>query len=182
MKIAGKLAPALALATVLVSPFAQAALGDSLFATGDNVVVRFEGSDARYDSLISVNGSTEFFPNHATLVGTEWDLGSFAAGTAIDVVLHVLNTGAMFHTGSGGANVDGIPHAMVSTDTSGRTFVSFEDIVGGGDRDYNDHMFSFIGVTTVSAVPEPSSLMLTLAGLGVLGFLLSRTRRRNDDA
>ncbi len=181
MKIAGKLAPALALAAVLVSPLAQAALGDSLFATGDDVIIRFEGSDARYDSLISVNGSAEIFPNHATLVGTEWDLGSFAAGTAIDVVLRVLNTGALFHTGSGAANIDGLAHAMVTTDTSGRTFVSFEDIVGGGDHDYNDHMFSFIGVSTVSAIPEPSSLLLTLAGLGVLGFLLSRNRR-NDDA
>lgn len=174
MKFTGRLAPALALAAILAAPQAQAALGDSLYASGGDVVIRFEGSDAGYDSLISVNGSAEIFPNHATLIGTEWDLGSFAAGTYIDVVLRVLNTGAMFHSGSGAANVDGLAHALVNTDPSGRTFVSFEDLVGGGDQDYNDHMFSFTGV---SAIPEPSSLALTLAGMGVLGFLFLRNRR-----
>jgi hypothetical protein len=175
MSFAGKFAPALALAASLFLPQAHAALGDSLVASGGNVIIRFEGSDAGYDSRIRVNGSAEIFPNHATLVGTEWDLGSFAAGTAIDVALHVLNTGAVFHSGSGAGNPDGQAHAWVTTDATGRTFVSFEDLVGGGDRDYNDHMFSFLGVT--SPVPEPTSIALLLAGLGVLGFLLSRMRR-----
>jgi hypothetical protein len=150
-------------------------LGAELYATGGDVVLRFEGSDAGYDSLISVNGSAELFPNHSTAVGTEFNLGNFAAGTALDVVLHVLTTSQFFHTGPGALNVDGLPHAVVSL-VGGRTLVSFEDKVGGGDNDYNDHSFSFTNVG-VTAVPEPSAMALTLAGLGVLGFVGTRRRK-----
>ena len=150
-------------------------LGAELYATGGDITVRFEGSSAGYDSLIAVNGSPEFFPNHTTAVGTEFSLGSYAAGTALDVVLHVLNTSQFFHSGAGAQNVDGLPHALVNQ-TNGRTYVSFEDIVGGGDKDYNDHRFSFTNVS-VTAVPEASTMALMLAGMGVLGFLGTRRRR-----
>ena len=150
-------------------------LGADLYATGGDITVRFEGSSAGYDSLIAVNGSSEFFPNHSTAVGTEFNLGNYAAGTALDVVLHVLNTSQFFHSGLGALNIDSLPHAMVSQ-SAGRTFVSFEDIVGGGDKDYNDHRFSFTNVS-VTAVPEASTMALMLAGMGVLGFLGTRRRK-----
>jgi hypothetical protein len=151
-------------------------LGAELFATGGDITVRFEGSSAGYDSLISVNGGPQIFPNHTTGFGTEVNLGNFAAGTALDVVLHVLTTGLQFHSGAGALNIDAMPHALVNQ-TAGRTYVSFEDIAGGGDKDYNDHKFSFTNVS-VTAVPEASTVAMMLAGLGVLGFL--GTRRRKD--
>lgn len=163
------------LAAALAAPQAHAALGDSLFASGGEVEMRFEGSNARYDSLISVNGPPEIFPNHTTPVGTSLSIGSFDTGTRLDVVLHVLNTGQLFHTGPGDLNADGLPHALV-TQTDNRTFVSFEDIAGGGDRDYNDHMFSFTNVQT-TVVPEPSVYALMLAGLAAVGFAARRSRR-----
>jgi hypothetical protein len=170
------LAAAAGLLAALAAPQAQAALGDALVASGGHIVIRFEGSDAGFDSLISVNGSPEIFPNHSTAVGATVDLGDFAAGTPLDIVLHVLNTGNFFHTGPGAGNIDGIPHANVVYDFGepGRTWVGFEDLLGGGDHDYNDHTFSFTNIQ--AAVPEPSTYALMLGGLGIVGFLARRRK------
>jgi hypothetical protein len=174
-----KVLTALGLAAVLAAPQAQAGIGDLIFAVGGPIDIRFEGSNAMYDSMISMNGSPEMFPNHTTPIGTTAPLGSFAAGTPLDVVLHVLTTGNFFRTGSGSLNPDHLPHALVTVAANGRTFVSFEDMLGAGDRDFNDHMFSLGNVRTAAAVPEPSVTALMVAGLGVLGFL---GRRRRTDA
>ncbi|HEX6362940.1 MAG TPA: PEP-CTERM sorting domain-containing protein, partial [Albitalea sp.] len=145
-----------------------------LFAAGGPVDIRFEGSDALFRSTVSVNGSQEIFPNHTTPIGTSRDLGTFSAGTALDVVLHVLTTGQRFRTGPGAFNPDGLAHALVTFGDNGRIFVGFEDVVGGGDRDFNDHRFSLTNVRTVAAVPEPATVAMLFAGLGLVGLLARR--------
>jgi hypothetical protein len=169
-----KLIGVIAIAAAFAAPQARAALGDPLFASGGEIEMRFEGSDARYASLISVNGSPEIFPNHSTPIGTVVNLGDFSAGTPLDIVLHVLNTNQFFHTGPGLLNSDGMPHAFVNV-VADRTFVSFEDLVGGGDRDYNDHIFSFTNIS-VTAVPEPAAYALMAAGLGLVAVMGRRRR------
>jgi hypothetical protein len=166
---------------VLTPAPSQAALGDSLFATGGTITATFEGSDAGYDSQLalvvtSASYSSAFiFPNHSTAVGTTFDFGSFSAGAALDFQLYVVNTGYTWHTGPGSGNADGIAHANViyNFPSAGKTFVGFEDLYGGGDFDYNDHMFSF---TNVSAIPEPETYAMLLAGLGLLGFAARRRK------
>jgi hypothetical protein len=172
---------AIGLAAAMAAPQAQAGLGDSIFANGGAITIRFEGSMAGFNSTVSVNGGKEIFPNHdpSTKIGDTLNLGDFTADTLIDVMLHVANTGNVFHTGPGTNNIDGLAHALVTVGADGRTFVSFEDMLGGGDRDFNDHMFSLSNVHTVAAVPEPSMVLMMAAGLGILGFL---ERRRRKDA
>jgi hypothetical protein len=170
-----------ALISVLVSTAGHAGLGDSLMAAGGEIVIRFEGTDAGYDSLIGVNsvevnGQSLFFPNHTTTIDSTINLGSFAAGTLLDIALHVITPAAanIWHTGPAALNIDNVIHANVIYNYKGvvgRTFVGFEDQSGGGDLDYNDHMFSFIGVT---AVPEPGPPALITVGLGTLAFVARR--------
>jgi len=174
----------IALISALVSTASYAGLGDSLVATGGDIVMRYEGYSAGYESLISVNnvevnGQSLFFPNFTTTNGSTINLGSFSAGLSLDIALHVVappSATNIWHTGAAGLNIDNVIHANVIFDYNGevgRTFVGFEDQFGGGDLDYNDHMFSFIGVT---AVPEPGPQALITVGLGIMVFV-ARCRR-----
>ncbi len=61
------------------------------------------------------------------------------------------------------------------------TTVGFEDLVGGGDRDFNDFMFRLTNVVdpapAPAPVPEPHGL--ALAGLGLALLALRRRRVRS---
>jgi hypothetical protein len=165
----------LGLAGLLASPAALAGLGDDAIAGGDEIIVTFVSSSANYNSLILVNSGVPFFPNHSTSPGDTFSIGSFAAGTVLDFALMVTSTGNLFHTGPAAGNPDGLAHAVVTYNAGmpGRTVVSFEDILGGGDKDYNDYIFSFRSVT---AVPEPETGVLMLAGLMAVTWLARRRK------
>jgi MYXO-CTERM domain-containing protein len=152
-------------------------VGGKLFVADNGAVnVTFLGSDAGYTDLLFYvgTGSEQFmFNGHATTVDTTFSLGNFTKGTELTFRMHVNNTGDNFFTGPASANSDNVVHAHASLDANKSAVVGFEDLRGGGDRDYNDIQFR---VTNVSAVPEADTWAMLAAGLGLLG-LVRRKRK-----
>jgi hypothetical protein len=79
----------------------------------------------------------------------------------------------LWFMGAAGRNSDNHIHADVQSGGPSLAIVGFEDIVGGGDLDHNDHIFSFFPVTIV---PNPAALVLV--GVGLIGFALADRKRR----
>ena len=75
---------------------------------------------------------------HLTPYGAEVDLGAFKAGDELIFFIYVHDTGYTYYTGPGSRNPDGMVHAAVTDLGDGAYHVGFEDLEGGGDRDYDD--------------------------------------------
>ena len=173
---------------------AGSVLGGTLLAAGGEVQAYFAGKEATYTSLLWLNqpaSAGPLFNNQTASIGDVVNLGSFPAGTALSFQLQVLDTGRNYFTGSASGNPDQLQHALVTPWVADAKIphsgflVGFEDILGGGDRDYDDHQVVVTGVTIasptittaaitsapVTAAPEPTTFVLlgsALLGLGVL--------------
>ena len=112
------------------------------------------------------------------------DLGSFNAGQSLDffLIANGFNGGTEFFSTKQSQNKDSIPHAIILGGGVGGVYdiLSFEDMLGGGDRDYNDAIFAIV-ITPKSVVPndhlcapEPSLLIGCLVSLVGLGFVRKR--------
>lgn len=124
-------------------------------------------------------------PDMPLNVGDWVDLGVFKAGTKFDFLLYSndINGGIDGNINQGvfgldkANNPDGLQHAM-SYFYKDYLVIGFEDLWGGGDKDYNDTVFAIdFGQQNVGvSVPEPSATG-SLFGIVALGLL--KTRRRN---
>lgn len=151
-------------------------LGGSLIVQHDGpVVATFIGQRAKFSDdllLYSPSGvfSSVIFNNHTSPIGSTVNLGNFSAGTELIFRLHVNDTGLDFFTGSGARNPDGEAHALVDPQFGpDTTRVGFEDLHASvSDHDFNDLIYSFTNTgTTIPPIPEPSTYVLLLAGLGL---------------
>jgi hypothetical protein len=163
--------------------------GHILVAEDGYVTAQFVGSHAGYFNSLYLetptDGSIFLFNKSSQHYGAPLVLGWFEANTELTFRLAVRNTGYDFYTGSGDLNVDGFAHAMAITQLTGDggylTTVGFEDLYGGGDRDYDDFVFRLTNVidppTLPAAAPVPVPSALALMGLGLAGIGLGRRRR-----
>jgi hypothetical protein len=179
-------------------------IGAQLVATGGDVIAQFMGHTAGFTNelylfdvanlgtplavtaTVGGRGPGVIFNNQTTPVGTTLNLGAFAPGTELVFAIYVQNTGNTFYMGPAARNVDLVFHGAVDNGLPpqfpsygvippGFTAVGFEDILGGGDLDYDDLGFAFSNVRATVA-PEP--VTLSLLALGLAGVGARRMRQR----
>jgi murein DD-endopeptidase MepM/ murein hydrolase activator NlpD len=121
-------------------------IGGKLFSAGGEATVRVLPASSAYTSELYL-----FSPEPPRFIATNRNtdtivrLGRFPIGGELVFGIFVRNTSQTFRMGPGSRNADGIEHAAVEALCPGVVNVGFEDLRGGGDRDYNDNMFQFQG-------------------------------------
>jgi hypothetical protein len=155
-------------------------LGAELFSTGGNLTVEILPSSAGYTNELhlSVSGTDHF-------IGTNRDVGNvfnlaLPAGDDLHFRIFVRDTGDTFHL-AGSANLDGMSHGIVDYGEAGIADVGFEDLFGGGDRDFNDLVFRVSEVADSIINPEPASLVLMVSGvLFLVGWRWRRSHQQTN--
>jgi hypothetical protein len=158
-------------------------LGEQLFYTGGDVTVMSLPVSSGYTSELGLYDSTfarvtylmDDEPNAVTVTFDPADFG-FLIGDELIFGIRVVSDGSReYFMGSAARNSDNVFHAGVDNVGGGLFVVGFEDLLGGGDLDYDDNRFQFEGAVAPTAVPEPATL--TLLGLGLVAG--RRYRRRS---
>ena len=164
-----------------------------LYYTGGDVTVDVLHYDSVYDDVLQLRTSLGSFDlakgshigSKMTLTADQLADMGIGVGDELQFALHVRDTGNDFFLGSGDRNADGISHAYLRSAPGNKFYVGFEDLIGGGDRDYNDTVIRFSGgmSTTptslalhpasdarVAQVAEPSMLLLLIPAIGLLSL------------
>jgi hypothetical protein len=112
-------------------------------------------------------------------LGEGVSLGEFEGPTQLDFSIksNGKNGGTTMLGTNAADNPNGLQH-VVGFQHNDWIILGFEDIVGGGDLDYNDVVFAVRGIQAgappAEDVPEPSALL----GIAILGMAGVATRRR----
>ncbi|PSN12208.1 hypothetical protein C7293_21235 [filamentous cyanobacterium CCT1] len=138
-------------------------------------------SDGKIFDDISSPHSKLSEKNGPLALGQGVSLGGFVGATQLDFMIksNGKNGGTTMLGTNAAANPNGLQH-VVAFQHKDWIILGFEDIVGGGDKDYNDVIFAVRGIQhgapPAEDVPEPSALLGILA-LGVGGFTTLRRRK-----
>ncbi len=152
-------------------------------ANSGSIVAYFVDAEAGYTSTLSlfVNGvevGSSVLNNQTSSYGDSISFDNINAGDELILRLNVLNTSNQWYSDTS-LNSDGAHH-IYSYNYNGDsilpagTYIGFEDLINGGDWDYNDATFLLTN-TSVTSVPVPAAAWLF--GSGLLG-LAGIARRR----
>ncbi len=135
--------------------------GARVIASGGPVIVTTLEAISGYTSDLYLVGTPAVYisTTNLTPVGTTIELGTFAAGTELVFAIYVRNTGHTYYTGDGWANPDGELHADVTSLGPNQVRLGFEDLFGGGDRDYDDHLVLIEGAVSSNADTDADGVL-----------------------
>ena len=136
----------------------------------------FVGATAAYENQLSITFDsnpleiTPFINNHTASFAEYTSYGSRLAGDGVHFHDFVTDTFDLWSNDIA-KNYDGFDHMFYSAFMlpSGipALFVGFEDLTGGGGRDYDDIMAIFVNI---SPVPEPETYLMFMLGLAALAI------------
>ena len=143
--------------------------------SGDPLLI-FPDASSKGTSATTRSGSEPL------LSGDFVDLGNFNSGTKLDffLVANGASGGRTVFSTDSSVNPDGINHVVSFAALSGSyLLIGFEDLLGGGDRDFNDVLFAVdIGarnLAALTATPEPATYAM-LGTFLALGAWAARRR------
>ena len=163
-------------------------MGGQIFSTGGEIEIEILNSSAGYTSTLNRYEPTLTEIGTNREAGKVVDLGNFASGVELIFGIYVINTDYTFYMGSGDLNLDNMIYATVDFIEPGVATVAFEDLFGGGDRDYNDNRFQIRGAIGPEQViesfdpepnpnPEPATLLFYGSGIATLGVLRRKLQK-----
>ena len=145
---------AVLMSLAIIPNMAKAALGDTIvLPQNSSVSVKFISTSTNYNDLVGLFSPKyiELIRAHSTPVGSQLSLGNFSAGTELIFFLDN-DHGQVWFSGPASRNSDGVAHANVFSLGSNQWQMDFEDLPGGGDKDYNDVKITV--TATPSCVPQ----------------------------
>jgi len=143
-----------------------------MFPYDGKLVVTYVESDAGYNNEFGVFTPGPLFLGNihdVTPPQVYTDVGRCENGKA--VVLYIKAPDGFTYT-SNANGPDGVDHAIVNAE-SDSFLVGFEDLYGGGDRDYNDVIMSVACTkdTTPPPIPTPEFPTMALPAALIVGML-----------
>jgi len=158
----GVIAVALCLLGCAASASAQeppAGLGDQLFSTGGEISVEVRPATAGLLSELRLYNADGTFTPIAknNQVGTVVTLPARPRDEELVFGIHIASLNRTFKIGPADRNPDGLVHARVQTTGERQYDVGFEDLLYGGDRDYDDTCFASPAALRPTACPSPTT-------------------------
>jgi hypothetical protein len=157
--------------------------------TGDPLLVFPDASSP--NSYLS-SGSGTRTTSEPLFPGDFVELGSMDAGTHLDffLIANGANGGSTLYSTDMALNPDGIDHVVAFAQVdSPYLLIGFEDLLGGGDEDYNDLLFAvyfgeqnvqeLIAKAPLHGVPAPEPGFIWLIVLVCGGWIYRKRRRRS---
>ena len=160
-----------------------AGLGDQLFATGGDVTVQVQCpcTAGLVSELRLYNSDGTFTP-----IATNRDFGKVVtlpprpANEELVFGIFVQGPNTTFKMGPADRNPDRLAHAVVKKIAERQYDVGFEDLLNGGDRDYDDNIFRFTGGLAPNRSPVADDQALTTPQGRALPITLTATDPDGD--